>query len=90
LEAISPLTLSEDDVVVELPGMSTEPDMHQLHNVPKLFYVCGGPFKEPSFADTMGLGKSLTVAMTVMLSGKTRGPHGAPALVVTTVSCMDQ
>jgi hypothetical protein len=38
----------------------------------------------------MGLGKSLTVAMTVMLSGKTHGPRGAPALVVTTVSCMDQ
>jgi hypothetical protein len=89
LEEVPPLTLSEDGVVVELPGMSTEPDVHRLHDAPRLLHVCGGPFKGTISADAMGLGKSLTVAMTVMLSGKTRGPHGAPTLVITTVSCMD-
>jgi hypothetical protein len=70
VEAIPPLTLSEDGVVVELPGMSTEPDQHQLQNAPKLCHICEGPFKGALLADAMGLGKSLTVAMTVMLSGK--------------------
>lgn len=75
MEAVPALTLNEDGVVVELPGMSTEPDLHQLQDAPKLAHICNGPFRGALLADAMGLGKSLTVAMTVMLSGKTRGAH---------------
>jgi len=90
-EAISPLILTEEGVIVELPGMSTEPYLHQLQSAPKLFHMCNGPFRGALLADAKGLGKRLTVAMTVMLSGKTRHRyHGAPALVITRVSRMDQ
>jgi len=90
-EAISPLTLTEGGVIVELSGMSTQPYQHQLQSAPKLCHMCEGPFRGALLADAKGLGKGLTVAMTVMLSGKTRHRnHGAPALIVTRVSRMDQ
>jgi hypothetical protein len=75
--------------VVKLPGVSTEPNQHQMQNATKSLRICGDSFKGAILADTMGLGKYLTVAITVMLSGKTHGPRGAPALMVTMVSCMD-
>lgn len=90
-EAIPPLTLTEDGMVVELSGMSTEPYQHQLQSAPKLCHMCEGPFGGALLADAKGLGKRLTVVMTVMLSGKTRHrSHGAPALVITRASRVEQ
>jgi hypothetical protein len=47
LEEVPPLTLSEDGVVVELPGMSTELDMHQLQMPRGCFMFAVVPSREP-------------------------------------------
>ncbi|KAH0167802.1 hypothetical protein KCU67_g3751, partial [Aureobasidium melanogenum] len=90
LHKTEPLEINEQGNVVALPQLRTIPKDYQLSVVTKGLKLCDGPNRGFIFADHMGLGKTLACGMLVMASGKTRGPRAAPALVVTTKTCMGQ